>query len=259
MSFIHYHIHSHVFSFLSVIFKKESKFLELHTPEGTHWDSQVVCCFLSIAIPVHSAVARAMCLCQSECTHVWCLVVWQFDQSADAKVWRAKWPLHSQTHTATANLETLWKIISSVCMLWPADLLETGGEERKGGTDRLKLASRLKHYKTTNISPRGWFKYRSVCSFWDMCYLIANYSVRKIPHSHTNKPPKTNTNLLKDKTKRKANKRVRRAACERPQLNQRAFAPFITVSFQPSNSLPTLSQWKRRRTALVCTQTGANK
>lgn len=121
--------------------------------------------------------------------YVWCLVARQFDQSADAKVWRAKWPLHSQTHTATANLETLWKIISSVCMLWPADLLETGGEERKGGTDRPKLASRLKHYKTTNIPPRGWFKNRSVCSFWDMCYLIANYSVRKVPRSHTNKPP----------------------------------------------------------------------
>lgn len=100
---------------LSFLFKKEIKFLELRTLEGTHWDNQVVCCFLSIAIPVHSVVARAMCSCVH--TYVWCLVVQQFDQSTDAKddakVWRAKWPLHSQTHTATANLETSWKIISS--------------------------------------------------------------------------------------------------------------------------------------------------
>lgn len=135
----------------------------------------------------------------SKCVHayVWCLVVRQFDQSADAKddakVWRAKWPLHSQTHTATANLETSWKIISSVCTLRPADLLETRGEDRKGGTERLKLASRLKHYKTTNTPPRGWFKNRSVCSFRDMCYLIANYSVRKLPHSHTNPVKRTPT------------------------------------------------------------------
>lgn len=55
---------------VSVIFKKEIKFLELHTLEGTHWDNQVVCCFLSIAIPVHSVVARAMCSCQSVCMHM---------------------------------------------------------------------------------------------------------------------------------------------------------------------------------------------
>jgi len=76
----------------------------------------------------------------SKCVHAYVrrLAVRQFDQRVDAKVWRAKWPIHSQTHTAAANLETSWKIISSVCMLWPADLLENA---RKGGTDRLKLAS----------------------------------------------------------------------------------------------------------------------
>ncbi|XDV46802.1 hypothetical protein PO909_016638 [Leuciscus waleckii] len=91
------------------------------------------------------------------------------------------------------------------------------------------------------------------------CYLMANYSVRKIPHSHTIKPPKTNTNPLKDKTKRKANKRGGRAECELPQFNQRAFAPFITVSFQPSNLLPTLSQRKQRWTALGYYQTRVNE
>lgn len=55
---------------VSVLFKKEIKFLELHTLVSTHWDNQVVCCFLSIAILVHSVVARAMCLCQSVCTHM---------------------------------------------------------------------------------------------------------------------------------------------------------------------------------------------
>lgn len=70
----------------------------------------------------------------SKCVYayVWCLVVRQFDQSADAKVWRAKWPLHSQTHTATANLETSWKIISSICMLCsrPAGNWRRGKERR---------------------------------------------------------------------------------------------------------------------------------
>lgn len=121
-----YHTHSYFISFLSQQGirspQKGSKFLELHTPEGTHWDKQVVCCFLSIAIAVHSVVARAMCWCQSVCTHTCgvCSLIKAPMPKGDAKVWRAKWPLHSQTLTAAANLETSWKIISSVCMLWPA-------------------------------------------------------------------------------------------------------------------------------------------
>lgn len=143
----------------------------------------------------------------SKCVHtyVWCLVVQQFDQSTDAKVWRAKWPLHSQTHTAAANLEMSWKIISSCYDQQTCWKLE----ERIGEEELTDLSW---HWVWNITRPRtshqGVDLLTGQFAAFETCYLMANYSVRKMPHSHTIKHPKTNTNPLKDKSKRKANKGV---------------------------------------------------